>query len=585
VPPVSSPSTYPQVGPYPPGFATPYGPAASPQPAPPTQPGSGLPPSGQPLPGSAAPTGYAAPPGYPTAPNQPLSAYPGQPGYAYPAPGYPQGYQQGGYPPAGYPQAAYPPPGYPQAPGYAYQPGQPPHGAAGQPPAPAAYPPYPNAGRYDPNASLAYYFPQAKPPRRRRTAVIVTAVVVVALVLCAGTIFGISRLGDPGVLTNSPNQSKSTSPPVKVDTSTMNGILYEQSQALLNGDQKGFLASIDPAATAAVAAFKRIYHNMRQMHVTIWEQSAPAGNYVTEEPQSYEVDVTYCLVVRNCQETDATWHVTAELKAGRATIESFTPPEASRYTSEPFPWEISTLTALTGPRVVVAASDAEAGTLRRALAIAERASKAADQYAHWGKPAVYVLYIADPAEGKAWFDGDLQNADGVTYSIQPHDLEVVALMPDADDPSYAGPGALNAVVQHEFGHVATLLGDDSDRGHDSFIEGIAEYCAYTGHTSWAAYRLEDVRSYIRSGKWQHSIYMTSEITSKSVLTGSAAYGIGYLGLRYIAETYGVNKMLDFWGAVERQSESLDQASQTILGKPWATVDTAAVAYVVHAVNA
>ncbi len=494
------------------------------------------------------------------------------------------------------------PPSYPQG-GGAVPPGYPPYGVptqsaqnygpttyggpSGHPAAPA-YPPYPNYGPYDPNASLNYYFPQAKPPRRGRTAVIVSAVVVVALLACGFGVYGLSKMGDPsssGTTAGGSNGTTSSSAPVKVDTTTLNGVLYQQSQALLSNDSKGFLATVDPAATSAVSAYQRIFHNMRQMHVTLWEQSAPTGNYVTSAPQSYEVDVTYCVVVPNCQETDATWHVTAELKGGRVVIESFTVPPPSRYTSEPYPWEVATLTALVGPRVVVAASNAYAGTLSRALSIAEQAATAADQYAHWGKPAVYVLYLASPSEGKTWFDGDLANADGVTYTIQPHDLEVVALMPDADDVSYAGPGRLNAVIQHEFGHVATLQGDDSDRGHDSFIEGIAEYCSYSGHPMWASYRIQDVRAYIHTGKWKHTIYLTSEITSKDVLTGSAAYGIGYLGLRYIAETYGLSKMLDFWGSVERDGDSVQQASASALGKPWTTVNAAAVKYIESTVGA
>jgi hypothetical protein len=527
-------------------------------------------------PPAPVPPGYGQPPAYgqPTAYGQP-PAY-GQPNaYGQPQPGYPQYGAAGPYPPA---PPGYQPPGYPT--GYP-QPGQPPYGTPpGYPGAPAYGSPPP----FNPNAPYSYYFPQPKPPRRGRTALIVSTVVV-ALLLCAGAVIGVYEMGDP---THSPTAGGTTgtasTPAVHVDTTTLNGVLYEQSVALLNNDVKGFLATVDPNATAAVAAYQRIFHNMRQMHVTIWEQDAPSGNYVTDEPQSYEVDVTYCLVVKNCQETDATWHVTAALKSGRAMIESFTAPTGSRYTSEPYPWEVATLTALTGPRVVVAASSAESGLLQRALRIAEHAATAADQYAHWGKPAVYVLYLANPAEGRKWFDGDLQNADGVTYTIQPHDLEVVALLPDADDPGYAGPGVLNAVVQHEFGHVATLIGDETDRGHDSFIEGIAEYCAYNGHTNWAAYRLQDVRAYIKTGKWQHSIYLTSEITSKSVLTSSAAYGIGYLGLRYIAATYGVSKMLDFWGYIERDGQTPAQASTKAFGKPWSTVNAAAATYVQHAVG-
>ena len=58
----------------------------------------------------------------------------------------------------------------------------------------------------------------------------------------------------------------------------------------------------------------------------------------------------------------------------------------------------------------------------------------------------------------------------------------MVVLPQANLTRYAGPGALAAVIQHEMGHVATLNGDEQGSGHDSLIEGIAEYISYTGHS-------------------------------------------------------------------------------------------------------
>ena len=545
-------------------------------------PASGVPAYGQP-PASGAPAYDPPPPGY--AP----SGYP-PPGYAAP------GYAPPGYPPSGYAQPGYPPPGYP-ANTYApntYPPnayGQAPYGAApAGPMAPPAYPPYQAHGPYNPNASLNYYFPQPKPPRKRKTTLLITIAVVVVVALCGGLAFALPKFaGDAKKSIDSSPSAGATSSgnsklPSTIDPSTVNGVLELQSQALLRGDEKAFLAPIDSSAKTAIASYKRIYHNMRAMHVAAWSQTSDTGDYVTNITTPYEVDVEYCLVVTTCTDTSAEWHVSAVLKNGKAVIESYTGPTASEYTSEPFPWEVATLTAMVGTRVVVAASSSWSGTLKKALPIAERAAQAADKYAHWGKPGEYVLYLASTSEGKAWFDGGLRNADGVTYTIEPHDLQVVALMPYAEETAYAGTGGLNTVIQHEFGHVATLQGDSSDRGHDSFIEGIAEYCAYTGHTSWARLRLDNVRDYIRTGKWSNSIYLTSEITSKNVLTGSAAYGIGYLGLRYLVATYGLTKTLNFWGDVERSSEPLNASSVSEFNKPWSSVNASAASYVKRAVG-
>jgi hypothetical protein len=62
-------------------------------------------------------------------------------------------------------------------------------------------------------------------------------------------------------------------------------------------------------------------------------------------------------------------------------------------------------------------------------------------------------------------------------------------MPEADQTRLVGAGRVAAVIGHELGHVATLQ-DKSTRadtaaamfsgGDDDLVEGIAEYCSYTG---------------------------------------------------------------------------------------------------------
>ena len=149
----------------------------------------------------------------------------------------------------------------------------------------------------------------------------------------------------------------------------------------------------------------------------------------------------------------------------------------------------------------------------------------------------------------------------------------------------AGPGKIAAVVQHEMGHAATLQGARYN-GHDSFVEGIAEYCAYTGHpSSWASYRIDDVRDYIRTGKWSKQVYLTDEITSKDGLTASAAYGIGYLALRHLVEKYGLAKMLAFWGSIEQTGHTPEVAAQATFHVSWATLNADCVAYIHHITGA
>jgi hypothetical protein len=103
-----------------------------------------------------------------------------------------------------------------------------------------------------------------------------------------------------------------------------------------------------------------------------------------------------------------------------------------------------------------------------------------------------------------------------------------------------------------FGHVATQQSDTDQAtllapgpGEDTLIEGVAEYCAYTGHPgSWAGPRLANVRQYAREGRWGGQAFMAG-ITGGSPLDDSAAYGIGYLTIRRLVQRFGLHHTLEF----------------------------------------
>ncbi len=55
--------------------------------------------------------------------------------------------------------------------------------------------------------------------------------------------------------------------------------------------------------------------------------------------------------------------------------------------------------------------------------------------------------------------------------------------------------------------------------------------------------------------------------------------MAYLSVRRIAEKYGRDTMLDFWGKVVHADDSVEQASMAALGVPWSTVRTDCARYV------
>jgi hypothetical protein len=446
----------------------------------------------------------------------------------------------------------------------------------------------PSSGLWSPPGGA---WPPPYPPdvlaarRERRGAAISLLVIAIVLAVLATAGFAASQVsrrvvasGAVGAVTH-----KSATPPA--NPLALKSVLNAQTTALLVGDRAGFLAGVDPAQQTTVAAFGRLYANLRALHVAAWHLSAPGDSVPLTTSTPFHIQVSYCFVVTTCKAVYAQLSVTATARDGRAVIETYKPPTTSQRFDEPIPWQTSTLTAVTGPRVVVAASSAESSRLKQVLPIAVRAAKVADGYAKWGRPPVYVVYLAGPTDARTWFGGGLEHSTGEAIGLSATDIEVMVVLPAAAESRFAGPGTLGTVLQHEMGHVATLYGDEEDSGHDSLIEGIAEYVAYNGHPSWATYRLDNTREYVASGKWSGQCYLTKEISSSDVLTGSAAYGIGYLMIKRLIAKYGLSKTLDFWAGVEREGLNTLTSSTRYLGVSWSSVNADCATYVRHTLHA
>ncbi|HEY7176441.1 MAG TPA: hypothetical protein VH442_16135 [Micromonosporaceae bacterium] len=487
------------------------------------------------------------------------TAVPSSPPIAWRQPDAPR---PGTYEPANHPPTSYPPPSSapPSAAGHPW-PSQ-----RGWPP---PYPPHVLAGR-----------------RRRRGPAVTLLVIAIVVAVIASIGFAIAVSNRPrspaaalGVITHASPSAPTASP------RSLRSVLTAQTTALLAGDRDAFMAGVDPAASATVTAYQRLFANLRALHVTVWNQSADGDARQLSGVSEFDVDVSYCFVVTNCKDMTATMTVTATVRDGRAVIETYKPPATSQRFDTPIPWQAATLTAVTGSRVVVAATAAEASRLRDVLPIAERAARAADTYAKWGRPPLYLVYLAGPSDARTWFGGGLEHSTGEAIGLSETDIEVMVVLPEAAESRYSGPGTLGTVLQHEMGHVATLYGDNQQTGHDSLIEGIAEYVAYNGHPSWAAYRLDNTREYVQSGKWSGQCYLTKEISSDDVLTGSAAYGIGYLMIKRLVAKYGLAKALAFWSGVERESLPINTAATTYLGTSWKSVNSDCASYIRHTLHA
>ncbi|WP_432840685.1 hypothetical protein [Dactylosporangium sp. CA-092794] len=330
------------------------------------------------------------------------------------------------------------------------------------------------------------------------------------------------------------------------------GVLTQQSQALLAGNHDGYLAA---AGGGLQDGFNRRFGSLRALGVQSWTPTLvdkPAQN--ADGTWSVLVRWDYCFG-KGCtqlfpQVVQTSWTITG----GKASIAKY------EQTSEP--WDASSLQAVTGRRVIVAGSGANASKLQRVLTKADQAADIADRYAHWDPPPKwYIVYVAGEGEWKSWWDNGDIGASYDGYSAGPRGIVMQA--------SDAGQSWLLSLLSHEFGHVVTVGEDYGGIDDWWLVEGIADYISDRDGSTLRG-RLPDVRHFVKHG-WDGSITMGPPPQSASNEEIDARYGIALISVSCLAKKFGEPKMLDFFGEVVRKNASLESASTGVLGQEWAGV--------------
>ena len=143
---------------------------------------------------------------------------------------------------------------------------------------------------------------------------------------------------------------------------------------------------------------------------------------------------------------------------------------------------------------------------------------------------------------------------------------------------------LEGLLTHELTHVTTLAGErDGANGRAWWlIEGIAEYAQFKDVPVRPYDAFRSTRTFVR-GRWNGEVAVSAPSSAASLDEAGGRYGVSYLGVRRIAERYGEPKMLDFWGKVVHDGDSVDEAARSALGAAWATVEADCARYIRSAV--
>ncbi|WP_204014502.1 hypothetical protein [Virgisporangium aurantiacum] len=381
---------------------------------------------------------------------------------------------------------------------------------------------------------------------------------------------------------SAPSSASSSAAPV--DRTRVDGLLGAHAAALLSGDEAGWLDVADPTRPDVVAWYRQLYSTLRALQVTWFEYRVPREIADGRPgPRPEQVFLRYCLGGVACDwrshhavtglrlqfiERDGRWFVTD------------VPDRADGWNTavDPPPWLVDPLQVHRQGSVIVAAPAALAGRSSAVLAAAVRATAVVDRYTRpAATPPTYLIYLAGAAQWSTWHDG-LGRYDailGVAVPMSSIQIAVVLRMDRID------PDELDATLRHEMGHVVTLFGEpDSptspNPANDWAGEGIAEYISRTGLPRATYPRLRSVRAYLRAGRWDGALPIHINTTDRQ--TADATYGLGYLVIGYLADTYGEPAMLRLVDDLLRNGASVTDAARTALGHDWPIVAAGIAAY-------
>jgi hypothetical protein len=352
-------------------------------------------------------------------------------------------------------------------------------------------------------------------------------------------------------------------------------LLDQQAEALLRGDEQGFLAVADPASPAA-ADLSRQFRVLRSMKIAAWHPSLN-GRPIRMNSSAGEwrvlVTIGHCFVVPDCR--------TGPVTIGTRWLDAGPQPrlvavEPSMGSAEgPRPWEVSDLAVAVGTRTLVAVPQTVRAKLPELLKVAEQAATVADRYAVDGSPPdVYRIFYAPDAEWKRWYGGGRPAwTGGYAVGIGGDRYDVVLNAEGLDRT------AVDDLLRHEMTHAASLPG----RGYASgatwwLVEGIAEYAGAGGRPVNQYKGLADVARLLGSGGWNGKLEAIEPAANAEDWRVSGSYGVGYLAARYLAERFGEEQLLAFFKAVVHEGRSVPDAGRESFGQEWSTLHEECVAY-------
>ena len=347
----------------------------------------------------------------------------------------------------------------------------------------------------------------------------------------------------------------------------MGALRHRGGLALLRGDRAGWLAAVDPADKALRTRFGGLFRALRALRVTEFrydlEPTEPAGGSLVTN-----VGIDFCLGRPRCPDPARTsQRLTFRADRTGYLITRMATGDEDRRS----PWVDGNLVFAEGRRVTVAAPPALRRRLAEAVRVGDKAAAVADRIARQmgNRQERYRIFLADDKAWKRWYGGHMPRYS-VAYTIRLDESgsDVVLHMGRLGDRR-----ELAITTQHE------LTREPNDRDDLWLMEGVAEYAGWLPLRAGRDIVMPALRERFRGANRPRSMVQPAIEDSTSQRTVETFYSLGNYAVACLVTKYGDSRAMTFVRQRLRTGESLDTASRTAFGKPFAAVDRSCVNWI------
>jgi hypothetical protein len=434
-----------------------------------------------------------------------------------------------------------------------------------------------------PPAPWAAMPPPPPPPKRSHTTAILAAIAAVLLLAAGAAVVLWPSTDDAAEAIATPKPTRPATPfELALDR------LHEQADALVEGDEKGWLAAVDPKNKALVTRYRTMFKNLRTLEVSHAEFHAEKLEGSTSAKVVAQAALGYCFSGVTCPAwradydegpAKATYRLTFKLIGTAWTITELSDAAGLEHNYlQPAPWDNQALTFIKGKRVIVAGPSSQAKRLKQVLTLAEKAAKVTDKYAGYvdNPQRRYRVYVADEPGWKKWYGGiDQKWVIGYEMPLNSTGGDIILRAKASGDPRQ-----LAVTLQHELTHVVTLAGGHWENTDDQWlIEGIAEYVGTLPRKPQDTGNHDVLAESFRRHGVPKTITVPPLPDDADDLTVNTLYAMGHYATACMAAKFGERKLMRFTDLVLREAKKPDEASRTAYGKPFATVDKACVSWI------